>query len=64
MTSQIYFAGLRAGIVTIVRVPSKDPFFVSRVLDGVPGEIVAHIRSRQARDIVAAAKFQPHGHHN
>lgn len=47
-----------------MRVPSKDPFFVSRVLDGgALGVIVPHIRSVQdARDVVVAAKFQPIGH--
>lgn len=63
-TSQICIAALYAGIAPIVRVPSKDPFFVSRVLDGgALGVIVPHIRSVQdAKDVVAAAKFQPQGH--
>lgn len=62
-TSQLCVAALYAGISPIVRVPSKDPFFVSRVLDGgALGVIVPHIRSVQdARDVVAAAKFQPIG---
>jgi 2-keto-3-deoxy-L-rhamnonate aldolase RhmA len=57
-------AALYAGIAPIVRVPSKDPFFISRVLDGgALGVIVPHIRSVQdAKDVVAAAKFQPQGH--
>lgn len=63
-TSQICIAALYAGIAPIVCVPSKDPFFVSRVLDGgALGVIVPHIRSVQdAEDVVAAAKFQPQGH--
>lgn len=62
-TSQLCISALYAGISLIVRVPSKDAFFVSRVLDGgVLGVIVPHIHSVQdARDIVAAAKFQPIG---
>lgn len=57
-------ATLYAGIAPIVRVPSKDQFFISRVLDGgALGVIVPHIRSVQdAKDVVAAAKFQPQGH--
>jgi 2-keto-3-deoxy-L-rhamnonate aldolase RhmA len=63
-TSQLCIAALYAGITPIVRAPSKDPFFVSRILDGgALGVIVPHIRSVQdAKDVVAAAKFQPVGH--
>lgn len=63
-TSQICIAALYAGIAPIVRVPSKDPCFVSRVLDGgALGVIVPHIRSVQdAKDVVTAAKFQPQGY--
>ncbi|RSM18162.1 hypothetical protein CDV31_003084 [Fusarium ambrosium] len=63
-TSQLCIAGLYAGISPIVRAPSKDPFFVSRILDGgALGVIVPHIRSVQdAKDVVDAAKFQPLGH--
>ncbi|PVI00959.1 HpcH/HpaI aldolase [Periconia macrospinosa] len=63
-TGQICMAALYAGIAPIVRVPSKDQFFISRVLDGgALGVIVPHIRSVQdAKDVVAAAKFQPQGH--
>jgi 2-keto-3-deoxy-L-rhamnonate aldolase RhmA len=62
-TSQICNAALNAGIAPIVRSPSKASFFVSRILDGgALGVIVPHIRSVQdARDVVAAAKFQPIG---
>lgn len=62
-TSQLCISALYTGISPIVRVPSKDSLFVSRVLDGgALGVIVPHIHSVQdARDIVAAAKFQPIG---
>ncbi|KAF4345845.1 hypothetical protein FBEOM_221 [Fusarium beomiforme] len=63
-TNQLCVAALYAGISPIVRSPSKDPFFVSRILDGgALGVIVPHIRSVQdAQDVVNAAKFQPIGH--
>ncbi|EXK33482.1 hypothetical protein FOCG_13262 [Fusarium oxysporum f. sp. radicis-lycopersici 26381] len=63
-TNQLCVAALYAGISPIVRAPSKDPFFVSRILDGgALGIIVPHIRSVQdAQDVVNAAKFQPIGH--
>jgi 2-keto-3-deoxy-L-rhamnonate aldolase RhmA len=62
-TSQICIAALYAGITPIVRSPSKDPFYVSRILDGgALGVIVPHIKSVQdAKDVVMAAKFQPVG---
>lgn len=60
---QICIAALYAGIAPIVRAPSKEPFFVSRILDGgALGVIVPHIRSVQdAKDVVKAAKFQSIG---
>jgi 2-keto-3-deoxy-L-rhamnonate aldolase RhmA len=63
-TSQICISALYAGITPIVRSPTKEPFFVSRILDGgALGVIVPHIKTAQdARDVVAAAKFQPIGH--
>jgi 2-keto-3-deoxy-L-rhamnonate aldolase RhmA len=63
-TGQLCIAALYAGITPIVRAPSKEPYFVSRILDGgALGVIVPHIRTVQdARDVVAAAKFQPIGH--
>jgi 2-keto-3-deoxy-L-rhamnonate aldolase RhmA len=63
-TSQICIAALYCGITPIVRSPTKDPFFVSRILDGgALAVIVPHIRTAQdARDVVNAAKFQPIGH--
>lgn len=55
-TGQICMAALYANITPIVRAPSKEPFFVSRILDGgALGVIVPHIRSVQdAKDVVAA----------
>lgn len=62
-TPLLCISALYAGISPIVRVSSKDSFFVSRVLDGgALGDIVPYIHSLQdARDFVAAAKFQPIG---
>lgn len=62
-TSQLCIAALYAGITPIVRSPTKEPFFVSRILDGgALGVIVPHIKSVQdAKDVVEAAKFQPVG---
>lgn len=62
-TGQLCIAALYAGITPIVRSPTKEPFFVSRILDGgALGVIVPHIRSVQdAKDVVQAAKFQPVG---
>lgn len=58
-TGQLCTAALYAGIAPIVRTPSKDPRYVSRILDGgALGVIVPHMRSVQdAKDVVAAAKF-------
>ncbi|EGP82646.1 uncharacterized protein MYCGRDRAFT_97525 [Zymoseptoria tritici IPO323] len=60
-TGQLCIAALYAGITLIVRAASKEPYFVSRILDGgALGVIVPHIKTVQdARDVVAAAKFQP-----
>lgn len=62
-TGQLCIASLYAGITPIVRVPSKESSYVSRVLDGgALGVIVPHIRSVQdVVDVVRAAKFQPVG---
>lgn len=47
-TSQLCIAALYAGITPIVRSPSKDPFYVSRISDGgALGVIVPHIKSVQ-----------------
>lgn len=62
-TSQLCIAALYAGITPIVRSPSKESFYVSRILDGgALGVIVPHIKTVQdVKDVVEAAKFQPIG---
>jgi len=62
-TSQLCIAALYAGIAPIVRSPTKEPFFVSRILDGgAVGVIVPHIKTvRDAEEVVEAAKFHPLG---
>ena len=60
---QICLAALEAGIAPLVRVPTHAPEYVSRVLDlGALGVVAPDVRSAQeARNVVAAAKFQPLG---
>jgi len=62
-TGQICMAALEVGITPLVRVPSTEPEYVSRVLDGgALGVIAPHIRSADdARKVVAAAKYPPLG---
>lgn len=62
-TSQICMAALDAGVTPFVRVPSYEPEFVSRVLDGgALGVIAPHISgAADARRVVENAKFPPHG---
>ncbi|KAH8647186.1 HpcH/HpaI aldolase [Xylariales sp. PMI_506] len=62
-TSQLCVAALYADIAPIVRVPSNDSAYISRVLDGgALGVIIPHIRSvEDAQKAVHAAKFQPLG---
>nr|CRL70096.1 hpcH/HpaI aldolase [Mycolicibacterium malmesburyense] len=57
-------AALGAGISGLVRVPSRDPTVIARVLDaGAVGVIVPHVNSAQeAQDVVDAARFPPVGH--
>jgi 4-hydroxy-2-oxoheptanedioate aldolase len=64
LTSQLCIALLYAGITLIMRLLTKDSFFVSRILDGgAVGMIVTHINPLQdTRDVVNAANFQPIGH--
>lgn len=63
-TSQLRIAALGIGITPIVRSPSNDAFFISRILNGgALGVIVPHVKTvRDVEDIVEAAKFQPVGH--
>jgi 2-keto-3-deoxy-L-rhamnonate aldolase RhmA len=63
MTSQICMASLNAGVAPFVRVPSHEPEYVSRVLDGgALGIIAPHVRdAKDAARIVKHAKFPPFG---
>ncbi len=63
-TAQICVNALSAGITPLVRVPSHDPSFMGRVLDGgAQGLIVPHVQSvEEARAIAAATRFPPGGH--
>jgi 4-hydroxy-2-oxoheptanedioate aldolase len=58
-TSHIYLTALYANIAPITWSPTKDPFFVSRILGGgAHGVIVPYIRfSQDARGAVNAAKY-------
>jgi 2-keto-3-deoxy-L-rhamnonate aldolase RhmA len=62
-TSQICMACLNVGITPLVRVPSKGPEWVSRVLDGgALGIIAPHIESADdIRHVVQLAKHAPLG---
>ena len=61
--SQLCITALQSGITPLVRSPSKNPWDISRILDGgAYGVIVPHIHSAQdARDVVDSAKFPPVG---
>jgi 2-keto-3-deoxy-L-rhamnonate aldolase RhmA len=63
-TGQICMAAAAVGVTPFVRVPSIEPEYVSRVLDGgAMGIIAPHVTSAEvARKVVAAAKFPPLGH--
>jgi 2-keto-3-deoxy-L-rhamnonate aldolase RhmA len=62
-TGQICMAALDVGVAPFVRVPALTPDYISRVLDGgALGVIAPHVDSaRDARAVVAAAKFPPLG---
>ena len=62
-TSQICMAALDVGVTPFVRVPSYEPEFVSRVLDGgALGVIAPHISGAvDAQRVVENAKFPPSG---
>lgn len=61
--SQICVAALGVGIAPFVRVPSPEPEYVSRALDGgAMGVIVPHVANADdARKAVRASKFPPLG---
>jgi 2-keto-3-deoxy-L-rhamnonate aldolase RhmA len=63
-TSMLCAAAIGTGVTPLVRVPSHDAHWISRVLDGgAQGVIVPHVGTpQQARDVVAAARFPPLGH--
>lgn len=60
---QICLACLPLGVTPLIRVPSTDPHYIARVMDGGALGIVApHIESaRDAEAIVRAVKFPPDG---
>lgn len=62
-TSAICVAALAAAVTPLVRVPSHDGHFLSRVLDGgAQGVIVPHIdTAEQARGVVGCTRFPPQG---
>jgi 4-hydroxy-2-oxoheptanedioate aldolase len=52
-------------VTCILRVPSHDPVYIKRALDmGVEGIVVPTVESAdEAREIVAATRYRPHGGH-
>ena len=63
-TSTLCAAAIGAGVTPLVRVPSHDAHWTSRVLDGgAQGVIVPHVGTPpEAAAIVSAARFPPVGH--
>ena len=61
--AQICVTALNVGITPLVRVPSHDAHFATRILDaGALGIVAPHVESAdEARHIVAACKFAPQG---
>jgi 2-keto-3-deoxy-L-rhamnonate aldolase RhmA len=61
--AQICVTALNVGITPLVRVPSHDAHFATRILDaGALGIVAPHVESAdEARHIVAACKFAPLG---
>ena len=57
------FAALAAGLVPIVRPPSKDPHLLSRPLDsGAMGLLIPHVDTREeAEAVIKAIRFPPVG---
>ncbi len=62
LVGQLRGAGV-SDTTCLVRVPSHDPVYIKRVLDaGVEGLVVPTVESAaQAREIVAATRYRPHG---
>ncbi len=63
MTCEIATAALGQGITPIVRVPGKQHFHASRVLDnGAQGVVVPHVEdAEEAKSVAAHCKFPPIG---
>ena len=63
-TSMLCSAALGSGLFPLVRVPSHDHQYMTRVIDtGALGVIVPHVNTReQARHIVDTCRFPPVGH--
>jgi 2-keto-3-deoxy-L-rhamnonate aldolase RhmA len=63
VAAQICMASLEMAMAPFVRVPRNAPEYIARVLDGgALGIIAPDVRSAgEAREVVAAAKFPPHG---
>ena len=62
-TAQICVTALQAGITPLVRVPSLDGHYASRLLDaGACGIVAPHVNSAdEARALVQACRFAPQG---
>lgn len=62
--AQISMAALGAGITPIVRVPGKEHYHASRLLDaGAQGIVVPHVdTAAEAERVVAYCKYPPVGH--
>lgn len=63
-TSMLCAASIGVGVTPLVRVPSLDAHWISRVLDGgAQGVILPHVSTpAEAQAIVSAARFPPIGH--
>ncbi len=61
--AQICITALNVGITPLVRIPSHDGYYANRILDaGAMGIVAPHVNSAdEARAIVKACKFAPHG---
>jgi 2-keto-3-deoxy-L-rhamnonate aldolase RhmA len=64
MAVQISVAALAAGIAPIVRVPARQYWMATRVLDGgAIGIVMPHVDTpEEARDIAAGLRYPPQGH--
>jgi 2-keto-3-deoxy-L-rhamnonate aldolase RhmA len=64
MAVQISVAALAAGIAPIVRVPARQHWMATRVLDGgAIGIVMPHVDTAdEAREIAAALRYPPQGH--